>query len=66
MRTRSAEKIPEFMASVRFSVEREEKEKEGISEELCPARGRKETPCHVHPRGKVNTEAIGGARIWRD
>ena len=28
-----------FLQSVRFSVESREKEKEGISEELCPVRG---------------------------
>jgi hypothetical protein len=51
------------LLSVRFSVESRGKKEEGISEKLCPDRGRKEIPSHVPLRGKANTEGIGGARV---
>jgi hypothetical protein len=38
-----AENVP----SVRFSVERGDKKKEGVSEQLCLAGQKGDTPCHL-------------------
>ena len=42
-------RTPATPASVRFSVESGDKKKEGVSEQLCLAGQKGDTPCHLKP-----------------